>query len=705
MPDDPIRRILDARTVAIVGASDDPTRIGGRPLRYLLASGYKGAVYPVNPGRKTVQGIPAFSDLEHLPTVPELCIVALARDQVPEVIAACGRAGIPSAIVFAAGYAETDAVGQTAQAFLTAAAEAAGVRLLGPNCNGAVLTGTGATFAFTPVLGDGAPAAGRIAIATQSAAVGTYWLRRIRERRLGMHSLIHTGNEADLGLDDVVESLLDDTTVGVVLMALEQWRRADRLPRVLDRISAATTPVVVLPLGQTSIGRLAAASHTGGLVAHRTDVVTGLLRQAGAHVVTGLDDALVLASTLEVLSSGLGNRVGILSPSGGLGVLMADALSAAGFAVPEMPEALQAGWRELVPFCGPRNPIDVTAQLVNRPELYETFVGDLIERGGVDVVAAFVPHASPDDAFARALVGAAPRAGARGVAVVAVGAMSGDSAAWLRSSGIAVFLDPLEAARTLPMVGRSASASRPTAVSTGPVRLSRPPSGLISDEMSVKSALKTDGLPVVRDEVVSSSLEAADAAEEMGFPVVLKLLVPGLAHKAKAGGVAIGLSDRNSVRTAADRLLATKAARSAGDGGRDARLMVESHVLGDELIVAATQDDGWGPLALIGLGGVDVEERSQVAFRRFPLGEHDVYSMIDEVPGLRYSFATGQRGAAVPQLTTMLWRLEQVLCNQGVRSVELNPVMVRPDGTVVIVDALVEWDEAAVHHGIAVEEE
>lgn len=704
MPDHPVRVFTAARSVAIIGASDDPSRIGGRPVRYLKAAGYTGAIYPVNPTRPTVQGLTSYPSVDALPEVPELAIIAVGRDQVAGVVEACGRAGIGHAIVFAAGYAETDAAGVDAQELLARTAREAGVRILGPNANGAVGAAGGATFAFTPVLADGLPAAGGLAIATQSAAVGTYWLRRIREGDLGLHSFVHTGNEADLGVDDVLDAMLADPTVRVVLCSIEQWRRPERLASITARLAEPDCPpLVVLTMGRTAVGRAAAASHTGGLVARRTDVVAGLLHQAGAHVVGGLEEALQVAATLSVAPAAPGRRLGILSPSGGLGILIADALGEVGFSVPEMPADLQAEWRTLVPFCGPRNPVDMTAQLVNDTALYDRFVGGLVTRGGVDVVAAFLPHATPDDGFAAALVGAADVARARGVLLTAIGAMEPGDAAWLRSHGIAVFGDPDEAARILPLI------RRPTAIRTGssvPAPASSPASAVepgapvappsrpsagttVTDELSAKTALRAYLPNVVADAVAHSADEAVAAAMATGYPVVLKLQAHGLAHKARAGGVAVGLASDTEVRDAANRMLGLPAAGTAPT------LLVEPVVDGDELFVAVSNDDEWGPLAILGLGGVDVEDGGVVVFRRPPVTEPDIRAMVGRNPSLRALLGGGRRERVIPLLARTFGVIERLAATEGVRAVELNPVIVTAGGNAVIVDALIEWTEAA----------
>ncbi len=694
MPDDPVRVLTTACSVAIVGASDDPSRIGGRPVRYLKAAGYTGAIYPVNPTRPTVQGLTSYASVDALPEVPELAIIAVGRDQVPGVVEACGRAGIGHAIVFAAGYAETDAAGVAAQELLARTAREAGVRILGPNANGAIGAAGGATFAFTPVLADGLPAAGGLAIATQSAAVGTYWLRRIREGDLGLHSFVHTGNEADLGVDDVLDAMLADPTVRVVLCSIEQWRRPERLASITARLAEPDCPpLVVLTMGRTAVGRAAAASHTGGLVARRTDVVAGLLHQAGAHVVGGLEEALQVAATLSVAPAGPGRRLGILSPSGGLGILIADALGEVGFSVPEMPADLQAEWRTLVPFCGPRNPVDMTAQLVNDTALYDRFVGGLVTRGGVDVVAAFLPHATPDDGFAAALVGAAGVARERGVLLTAIGAMEPGDVAWLRSHGIAVFGDPDEAARILPLIRRPAEAPPGAPASAPPVRVtapSRPVAGAtVTDELSAKAALRAHLPNVVPDAVARTPDEAVAAARAAGYPVVLKLQAPGLAHKARAGGVAVGLASDAEVRQAATRMLALPAA------GMAATLLVEPMVEGDELFVAISNDDEWGPLAILGLGGVDVEDGGAVVFRRPPVTELDVRAMVGRNRTLRAMLGSGRRERAIPLLAQTFGIIERLAAAEGVRAVELNPVIVTAGGDAVIVDALIEWTKPA----------
>ena len=396
------------------------------------------------------------------------------------------------------------------------------------------------------------PAVGSIAVATQSAAVGTYWLRRLRERRLGMRAWVHTGNEVDIGLADVLSDFLDDPAIRTILCVLEQWRRPAELEVLLDRLPRSGKDLVVLPLGQSAVGRRAALSHTGGLVARGTDVVTGLLRQAGAHVVGGLEEGLLLAETLNAGLRRVGPRVGILTPSGGLGILLADALCGVGFELPEFDPALQAKWRGLVPFCSPRNPVDATAQMINQPELFTEFARDMVSSGQIDLLAAFLPTARPGDELSMSLVEVAAEARSRGVRIVAVGAIPAEVATTFSDHGIAVFQEPRDAARVLglllddgarlrpPPAGRRRPADR----APRPRRPSRAGAGRIgpcldgsrtTDELTVKVALARLGVDVVADVVVDDAEGAVDAAARLGFPVVLKRLQAGLGPQGPGG--------------------------------------------------------------------------------------------------------------------------------------------------------------------------
>lgn len=682
---DVLAPFLSATSVAVIGASDDPSRIGGRPLRYLRDAGYPGRVFPVNPRRTLVQGLPSVADVRDLAEIPELAIVAVARDSVPGVLRSCAEHGITSAIVFAAGFAEAGDPGRQAQDEVTAIARDSGMRILGPNCNGCIHPVARAAFAFTPVLADGMPKPGRVAVASQSAAIGTYWLRRMRERQIGLHSLVHTGNEADLGLPETLLSLLPRDDVSAVLVGLEQWRDPATIRAVADAMQSSSTRVVVLPLGTTARGRAAAASHTGNLVERSSHLVLGLLREAGAVVVDDLEEALLIASTIVPGREGSGRRVAVVTPSGGFGVLLADAFSNAGFDLPEMPESLQRAWHEAVPFASTRNPVDVTAQLVNEPGLYDRFVRDVIGTDRVDHLVVFLPHASREDGLTTAVARAA-EASHGTVSLSVVGSISHEIEAWLRDLGIHVFATPRQAAevlRHLLVAGvRPRNPSPDTPTPSGPIP--DRPDGLSSDEIESKRVVAAWGVPVVAEAIVASVDEAAAAADRFGYPVVMKRIEVGVAHKAARGSVRMGLENPTAVSAAAEELM--RAARA------ETRFVVQPQLTGDELLLSVIKDPAWGSVALFGLGGADVENREDVHVRSAPPSVEAIESMIGESPMLTAMFR-GHRARSIPTISRILEALANLVDHAGARTVELNPVILDPAGSCVAVDALIEWAE------------
>jgi acyl-CoA synthetase (NDP forming) len=394
-----------------------------------------------------------------------------------------------------------------------------------------------------------------------------------------------------------------------------------------------------------------------------------------------------VATSLSAKAPSSGLRLGLLTPSGGIGVLLADAFSKAGFELPEMPPEIQRGWRARIPFASTRNPVDVTAQLVNEPALYDRFVQDMLGSGSLDHLVVFLPHASREDGLTSAVVRAADSR-QRAVSLSVVGSVDSAHEAWLREHGINVFATPRQAADVLRRLNDRArqpgmeQVARPRSI--GPVP-ERPSTGPIVDEIESKRIVAAWDIPVVSEALVSSPDEAADCALRYGYPVVLKRIEPNVTHKAVRGGVVVGLTDGDAVRAAAEQLML--------DAGVGTRFVIQPHVLGDEILLSVTNDPEWGPLALLGVGGTGVEEHGDVHFRTAPPTTATVQSMISESPALSAILQLGRRTGSVETLTRMLGALTSLIEDTDIRAVELNPVIVRPDGECVAVDALIEWKD------------
>jgi acyl-CoA synthetase (NDP forming) len=355
LPD--LTAVFEPRSVAVVGASEDPAKWGGSVLRNLLDAGYGGALYPVNGRGGTVLGLPAFAGLAELPEAPELAVIALGGPQAAAVVTECGRLGVRAAVVIAAGFAETGDRGAALQRDLARAAAAGGVTLVGPNCMGVLCTGSRLSAVGFVSLH---PARGGLSVVSQSGNIGTQLLMSAERRGVGVQKFVSSGNQASTDANDFLAYLADDLATDAVFLYLEGAGDGRRL---FDLTRAATPrkPVIVLHGGLSSAGRQAASSHTGAL-AGSSEVFAAAARQAGAVVVDEPDEALDVAAVLAAQPLPAGPRVGVVTLGGGWGVLAADAIAAEGLELAELPEAVLAAVGELLPpFWSHGNPVDLVA--------------------------------------------------------------------------------------------------------------------------------------------------------------------------------------------------------------------------------------------------------------------------------------------------------------------------------------------------------
>ena len=689
----PLDALLRPRAIAIVGASDDPTRIGGRPLAYLKARGFAGAILAVNPNRATVQGLPAFPDVAALPEAPEAAIIAIPGEGAIAAVEALGARGCKAGIVFTAGFAETGAEGQAMQDRLVAAARKHGMRLVGPNCLGLFNATLGYFPIFSASFENGWPLPGKVGIASQSGAYGSHLFAAARDRGIGTPVLVTTGNEADLHLADIIEWMAAAEEVEVIAAYAEGIRDGARFTEALEAARRACKPVVLMKVGRSAVGEAAARSHTAS-IAGDDRVMDAVLAELGVHRARTTEELLDVAYVAQKRIYPVGNTLGVVTISGGAGVLIADAAESAGLPMPEMPEDAQAKLKALVPFSSPRNPVDCTAQAFNDMAVVGKFADSMAADGGYTSLIAFFTQwgASPS---------VAPRLRAELKAVLdrhpdrlfllSILAPTERVREW-EADGFLVMEDPSRAVVALTAMGGfgEAFARAPAAAPALPA-VSLPEAA--PNEAEAKRILAGAGLPMVPERACATADEAVAAAREIGFPVVAKLLSPDILHKSEIGGVLLGLTDEDAVRAGFTTLM-DRAKRHA-PGARVDGVLVAKQVQGAvEMAAGLVRDPVFGPIAMVGLGGVFIEVFKDVAFRRCPLSEEDALAMIRCLRG--FPLLDGARGrpkADVAALARALAALSRFGAAAGPRlaSVDVNPLMVLPEGEgAMAADAVIE---------------
>ena len=701
--------LLTPRSIAIIGASQEPTKIGGRPVDLLRRYGYAGRIYPVNPQASVVQGLQAYASVAELPEAPDLAIIAVDAGKAPEAVEQCAARGVRSVVVFSSGFAELGDQGRAVQDRLRAAARRTGMRVLGPNCLGAVSVAERAIATFSIVLEHSLPAAGSLGIVSQSGNLGSFTMRLASDRGIGVSRFMTTGNECDIDIADGIAWLARDPATKVILCCMEACRDAGRLIAALTEARDAGKPVIAIKIGTSAAGQAAAASHTGAM-AGSDAVFDALLARHGAVRVRSIDELIDLGHAASILLPGRlpkGPRLGIVTASGGFGVLLADAAQAVGLSLPELNEATQRTILELVPFASARNPVDATAQMSSRPDLLQKILSAVVADNSCDAIVLPLPFslhmprlrfvymealrhirtAYPDRPVILCVDGppdALAELNAMGYPTVA----SFDGCCAVVAS-----LARLQVAATSPK-----EASQPAIAKASPLA-----ADAFRHELGAKRMLADAGIPVLAERLVSDADAAARAASEIGFPVVLKIASPDLPHKTEVGGVTIGLRSEAEVRQAHAAMLervAAKAPRAAIDGVIVAPM---AHGL-SELILGSRVDPVFGPVVMVGLGGIFAEIVQDTAVQMAPVSETQAMAMLRSLKA--FAVLNGARGRrrtdleAAARAIAALSRFA-VAHADTVSEIDINPLLLKAEGEgSVALDALLvpHTGQSVQHH-------
>jgi len=679
------------QSIAVVGASQQASKIGGIPLDYLLRFGWQGALYAVNPRADTVQGLPAYPTLAAIGQQVDLAVVAVPQAQIAAVLEDAIAARVRALVIFSSGFAEVEGTGAQAQQALAERAKAAGVQLIGPNCMGFMRPSQGIYATFTPAVAAGRAKAGSIGLVSQSGAFGAYAYCMARERGLGLSLWATTGNEADVQLADALAWLARDAQTRVIMAYMEGCRDGPRLRAALAMAQAAGKPVIMVKVGTSDLGAAAAASHTASLAGNDA-VYEAVLRRYGVLRAHSVGEFFALAASASIAPRPKNRSIGFLTVSGGVGALMADEASNAQLDVPPLPEAAQQQLRAWVPFAAPRNPVDITGQVANDASLVERSARLMLETGQFGSWLGFFAAAGLSDAFWPTLHGMVQRLrGAFPDTLLAVCTlMPPERQAVLEALGCLVFDDPSRAVRC---IGALAALTPPIAAqepsSVTPLKL---PHGTLSEAQSL-ARLQQAGISVVEHMLVENADQAADAVQALGGRIALKIASADIAHKSDIGGVQLHIDNRAAARAAFERISANarQACPQARIEGALAARMVQGGV---ECIAGIWRDPVFGPVLMFGLGGIHVEIMHDVALRVLPVSRAEVLDMLHELRAA--ALLNGARGSAPvdkKSLADTLCALAAFAESAGdtLESVDINPLLARSaaEGGCLALDALV----------------
>ncbi|NML47647.1 acetate--CoA ligase family protein [Ramlibacter sp. G-1-2-2] len=684
-----LEALFKPRSIAIVGASEDVTKIGGRPLQFLQKFGYAGKIYPINRKAGTVQSLPAFASVTELPEAPELAVVAVPPDSVLDAVKECAGRGVRAAVILTAGFSEMGEKGSALQAEIGAVARSTGMRIVGPNCLGAVGVPDKAIATFSVALESGLPAAGHVGIVSQSGNLGSYTMRLASERGIGISRLLTTGNECDVDISDAIASLALDAGTSVILCCMETCRNAAKLQQAMELAREAGKPLVVLKVGVSEAGSAAAASHTGAL-AGSDAVFDTVLRNGGAIRVPSIEQLLEVGHALSVVGPARmpkANTVAVLTASGGFGVLLADAASAQGLALPKLKQETQDRVTAVVPFASPSNPVDMTAQVSSRPEVLAKVLNAVAEDSTCAALilqsanAFHLPRLR--DVFLAALEQV--RKDHPNRLIILCCRAPDDVRARLNAMGYPTVEGIDAACSTLAALVRFGSRSAPSPTGGGLGRghereaLSH---DAFATEASAKAALAAAGLPILKETIATSRDAALAAARDIGFPLVLKIVSPDIAHKTEVGGVVVGVRSEAQLREEYDALL-SRVQQKAPKARISGVLVAQMAQGGTELILGSKKDPVFGPVIMVGLGGIFAEVFRDVALQVAPVSEAQALDMLRSLKS--FPLLDGARGrpkadvAAAAKAVAALSRFAARHA-EDVAEIDVNPLVVLDAG-------------------------
>lgn len=686
---------LRPKSVAIIGASNERDKVGGRPLFYLKDYAFKGPIYPINPGRPEVQGVKAWKSLDDLPEVPDLALVVIPGDAAVAAVKECARRGVKALICITSGFGETgDADGLAKQAEMVAAARAAGMRMVGPNTQGLANFANGAICSFSTFFSTMRPKDGPVAVVSQSGAMSAIPIGLLHERGVGCRYSIATGNDADVNVLEMATAAVEDPDIKLLILYLEGMPRPDLLATLGETANRLGKFVVALKSGRTAAGQRAAASHTGAL-ANEDSVIDAALKRIGIWRARNIAD---LVSATELYLKGwtpTGRRFVTISGSGATGVMSADAATFAGLEVVRFAPETRRKLDAILPtFASAANPIDLTAALLSNNKLLGQILPVIAEADAADLFKVDMPVMGPGydvPGFARDI---AAFSTATGKPVVVAG-WQGDIPRTFRGAGVPVFPLEAEAIDALAqlvdhheLVAKAKGRPKPDWKPYAAAAAGRDQHETLNEAESLALLAKA-GLTVAPHRLCRTAAEAAAAWRNLGGAVAVKGCSADLPHKTEHGLVRLGLDDEDAIRAAfRDMEAAVAKARARFDGVIVARMVKGRR----EMMIGAHRDPFFGPVVAVGDGGKYVEAMPDVALLLPPFTTGDVVAALQ---GLRCARVLGGvRGEPALDLASMadaaLKVAALVTADPTIASLDMNPLMLNETGKgYAIVDAVV----------------
>ena len=710
MPD--LGKLLWPKSVAVIGASSDTHGLRGRIVEIMKGHPYAGTIYPVSRSAAEVQGLKAYASVADLPAPADLALLIIPARFVPEELERCGSAGIKAAVILSSGFAEEPGMsGTRLQDEIATIARRHDMAVIGPNAEGFANTAAALCATFSPaveasprpLLPPGSPR-GEVAVIAQSGGMGFAFFDRGRPKNLAFRYIVTTGNEACLDVFDFVDYMLDEGKTDVFLLLIEDVKSPVSFRRVAEKALRAGKPLIVGKIGQSDAGIRAAASHTGAL-AGSAAAYRAMFERYGVIEGRDLDDMVDIAAAF-VACGGLlpaGKRVGICTSSGGGGVWVADACMTAGLAVPELDAETRSAIDVHLPSYGTsQNPVDVTAQGVHKVG-YAEFARLLARSPAIDgvimVVTARASRFIEDD---RERLRRFARETTKPVLMWSYTLPSERNVDILSEAGFPLFTSVHNCARTMSLMAdyrtarerllRSVDVRPPPSTGLAAARAALTAAGRVLCEWDARRVLACYGIGGDVGKLARSADEAEAAARVLGVPVALKVQSPDIVHKTEAGAVALAVATPMEARAAYERVLAA-AKRHAPDAHVIGVLIQPMAPPGREVILGVSSDAQWGPMLMVGLGGIFVEKLNDTALAPVPLDADQAQALIARLKGAcLFEAYRGLPAGDLDALADLMVRLSRFAADHGdeIAEIDLNPVIVHAQGQgVSVVDALI----------------
>lgn len=683
-----MKAVLTPKSVAIIGASNDETKLGGMLVKNMINAGFKGKLYPINPKGGEIQGIKAYANIDEVGEPIDLAVIAVKNTLVAAEMPKLKRAGVQFATILTAGFKEDSPEGAEMEKELIKAAKENGVRFLGPNCFGLMNPGDGVNATFTHML----PRPGNIAIFSQSGAVGSSIIDWAVANDMGISSFVTFGNKADIDEADLIHELSEDPNTKVIGMYCEGISDGEKFVKAVEEMPVKK-PIVVFKSGRTQAGSAAASSHTGSLAG--SDAVNNVIfNKLNIYRPLDLDEMFDALSVFSTCSPMKKDGIAIITNAGGLGVMSADATFDAPnvYAVKFSDKTIEEIKTRVPTVAGLTNPIDVRGDA--KPEYFREVI-DIVTRdpevGGLVIMGSPLDTADLEN-VARIIVEMRDDIPVPTTVCFAGGDKCDRASAILKEGRVPCFPTPDRAVRALSILRRyTIGAEQKGDALVLPNVSGREVAKKVIDkakaegrdsltESEGKEIFAAYGVPTPGEATVNSADEAAAACDRIGYPVVMKIVSPDIKHKTDVGGVVVGVKDSAAAKEAYTKIM--DSCTKAVPGARIDGVSIQQMVSGQEVILSMIRDEQFGPVVSFGLGGIYVEILGEISQAHVPMTEQQLDRMITSTKA--YKLMSGARGLPVADIEAMKDTIKRIVLismeNPEVRELEINPVIVGTKG-------------------------